>query len=171
MNTVRSLLIRIRSIRPRSVVTLISIALFGPALCQAAPALPAPNDDAFYHQLLKLPQSEGYSPTRSFTIVTDPEHGDQLVAEDDPNLRFNLMWMEQFRPGYQTRNGGAALGEVFRSYIKSAYKAYRSRNAQGTNVLPDENGSLRSKSDRFSEMDYNVKVTGDEVRLKVQYSF
>ncbi len=148
------------------------VALLGSALCEAAPdPLANPNNEAFYHQLLKLPESTGYRPTRTFTIVTDPEHGDRLVAEDDPNLRFNLLWMEQFRPGYQSRNGGAALGEVFRSYVKTAYKAYRARNAQSSSVLPDENGSMRSKSAYSGEMDYNVKLTTDELRFKVQYSF
>jgi hypothetical protein len=148
------------------------LALLGSALCEATPdPLANPNNEAFYHQLLKLPESVGYSPTRSFTIVTDPEHGDRLVAEDDPNLRFNLLWMEQFRPGYQSRNGGAALGEVFRSYVKTAYRAYRARNAQSTNALPDENGSMRGKSNYSGEMDYNIKLTTDELRFKVQYSF
>lgn len=148
------------------------VALVGSTLCQADPdPFSNPKNDAFYHQLLKLPESTGYSPTRTFTIVTDAEHGNRLVAEDDPNLRFNLLWMEQFRPEYKSRSGGAALGEVFRSYVKSAYKAYRSRNAESTNALPDENGSLRSKSNYSGEMDYNVKLSTDEVRLKVQYSF
>lgn len=149
-----------------------ALATLGCSLCQASPATATrPSDDAFYHQLMKLPESNGYSPTRTFTIVTDAEHGNRLVAEDDPNLRFNLLWMEQFRPGYQARSGGSAMGEIFRSYVKTAYKAYRARNAQSTNALPDENGSLRSKSNYSGEMDYNVKMTSDEVRLKIQYNY
>ncbi len=147
------------------------LAALSGSLCRADPVTPKSNDDAFYHQLMKLPQHDGYSPTRSFTIVTDAEHGNRLVAEDDPNLRFNLLWMEQFRPGYQARNGGSAVGEIFRTYIKSAYKSYRAQNAQGTSALPDENGSLRRKSDYSGEMDYNVKVTDDEVRFKIQYNY
>lgn len=149
-----------------------ALAALGCSLCQADSVKPAkPVDDAFYHQLMKLPQHDGYSPTRSFTIVTDAEHGNRLVAEDDPNLRFNLLWMEQFRPGYKARTGGSAVGEIFRTYIKSAYKTYRARNAQGTTALPDENGSLRRGSNYTGEMDYNVRVTDDEVRLKVQYNY
>lgn len=147
-----------------------ALATLGCSVCQAGQA--APSDEAFYHQLLKLPKSDGYSPTRTFTIITDAEHGNQLVAEDDPNLRFNLLWMEQFRPGYKTRNGGSALGEIFRSYVKSAYKTYRARNTQGMlHALPDENGSLRTSSSYTGEMDYNLKVTDDEVRFKIQYSY
>ncbi|MDB6060634.1 MAG: hypothetical protein JWM78_737 [Verrucomicrobiaceae bacterium] len=173
MSTLNKLQIRICMARMNCVAA--ALAIYGIAPCQAdsfSSSISAkPKDDAFYHQLLKLPESKGYQPTRTFTIVTDAEHGNRLVAEDDPNLRFNLLWMEQFRPGYQSKSGGSALGEVFRSYVKTAYKAYRSRNAQGSNMLPDENGSLRSKSSYSGEMDYNVKVSGDEIRLKAQYSF
>ena len=127
-------------------------------------------DDAFYHQLLKMRTPEGYQPTRSFTIVTDEERGNQLVAEDDTNLRFNLMWMQQFQPGYKSRQGGSAFGEIFRSYVKSAYKSYRDRNAQALSALPDENGSGRASA--FTrDVDYNLKLTDDEVRLKVQYTY
>lgn len=137
--------------------------------CQAGP-----RDDAFYHQLLKLPESNGYSPTRTFTVISDEEHGNQLVAEDDPNLRFNLLWMQQYQPGYKSRRGGSAIGTIFRSYVKSAYKAYRERNAgalSALSALPDENGSVKGSGYSGGEMDYNLKLTDDEVRLKVQYSF
>jgi|KBSSwiStaDraftv2_1062776.scaffolds.fasta_scaffold236292_2 hypothetical protein len=132
-----------------------------------------PRDDAFYHQLVKLPATDGYRPTRTFTIITDAEHGNQLVAEDDDNLRFNLIWMQQFRPDYKTSRGGAAFGEIFRSYLKSAYKSYRDRNSGSgmLSALPDENGSLRSSHLTDGEMDYNLKLTGDEVRFRVQYKY
>jgi hypothetical protein len=146
------------------------------ALCIAATfslpqvAAAAPSDDAFYHQLLKMRTPAGYHPTRTFTIVTDAERGNQLVAEDDADLRFNLMWMQQFQPGYKARQGGSAFGELFRSYVKRAYKSYRDRNAQTMAILPDENGSVRSSA--FSrDVDYNLKLTDDEVRLKVEYTY
>lgn len=139
-----------------------------------AESLGLPRDDAFYHQLLKLPDSNGYLPTRSFAIIVDTEHGNQLVAEDDPNLRFNLLWMQQFQPGYRSNHGGSAFGEIFRSYLKTAYKAYRDHNAQSMAALPDENGSIHAKNgaaNLIEAMDYNFKVTGDEVRFKVQYNY
>jgi hypothetical protein len=142
-------------------------------ICNAGPRNARP-DDAFYHQLLKLPEAGGYQPTRSFTIITDAEHGNQLVAEDDPNLRFNLMWMEQFRPGYKSREGGSAFGEIFRSYVKSAYKAYRDRNAQSMAAMPDEEGSLHAKrgaTNFIDAMDYNLKLTESEVRFKIEYNY
>ena len=130
--------------------------------------------DAFYKQLLKLPDSRGYLPTRSFTIVVDTEHGNRLVASDDPNLRFNLLWMEQYQPGYHATQGGSAFGELLRSYLKLAYKAYRDHYS-ALSALPDENGSLHAAdahaTNLIDAMDYNLKVTGDEVRFKIQYRY
>jgi hypothetical protein len=144
----------------------LAFATFGFSLtCAAGPA-----EDAFYHQLLKTETPDGYHPTRTFTIVTDAENGNQLVAEDDPSLRFNLLWMDQYQTGYKSRNGGAAIGELFRSYMKSAYKAYRDRHSQALSALPDENGSMKVRS--FSrDVDYRLNWNGNDVRLKVEYSF
>ena len=142
-----------------------------PDVFTSARTLTAPKDDAFYHQLLKLPVNDGYRPTRTFTIVADAEHGNRLVADDDSNLRFNLLWMEQFRPGYKNREGGAALGNIVRSYLKTAYKTYRAHNTIGDGMLPDENGSLRGRPAGSGETDYNLRLTDDEVRVKVEYSF
>jgi hypothetical protein len=141
-------------------------AVFAPA------SLGAPSEEAFYQQLLKLPQTDGYRPTRTFTIITDADNGNQLVADDDADLRFNLLWMQQFRPGYKTTRGGAAFGQIFRTYMKSAYKSYRDRNNGGMlSALPDENGSLPSSRFRGGEMDYGLKVTDDEVRIRIEYSY
>jgi hypothetical protein len=152
--------------RPVLMASLCIAATLGVAqTCRAAPP-----DDAFYHQLLKMRTPTGYQPTRSFTIVTDAERGNQLVADDDANLRFNLMWMQQFQPGYKARQGGSAVGEIFRSYVKTAYKSYRERNAQAMAAMPDENGSGRASA--FTrDVDYNLKLTDDEVRFKVEYTY
>lgn len=132
------------------------------------------SDDAFYHQLLKLPDAHGYQPTRSFSIIVDTAHDNQLVADDDPNLRFNLMWIHQYEPGYRMNRGRSAFGEVMRSVFKSAYKAYRDYNAQSMSAMPDENGNIYAKSNAenfVDAMDYNFKVTDGEVRLKIQYNY
>ena len=153
-------------------LTVISIGFAQSSAADTQPKLR--HDDAFYSQLLKLPDNNGYLPTRSFTIVVDTEHGNQLVAEDDPDLRFNLLWMQQFQPGYRSSHGGSAFGEIFRSYVKAAYKAYRDYNAESMSALPDENGSIHGSQDArnlIDAMDYNLKVTGDEVRFKVQYNY
>ncbi|MFT3930442.1 MAG: hypothetical protein QM709_09130 [Spongiibacteraceae bacterium] len=132
------------------------------------------RDDAFYQQLIKLPDSSGYTPTRAFTIIVDTDRGNQLVAADDPNLRFNMLWMEQFKPGYRTRRGGAAFGALFRSYVKTAYKSYRANNSQSMSAFSTSNESSDSIDAALSfsdSMDYKLKISGDEVRLKLQYNY
>ena len=161
------------NLRSAAAITLAVLGLSTP-LSSSADAFNLQRGDAFYHQLLKLPDDRGYLPTRSFTIIVDTEHGNQLVAEDDPNLRFNVLWMNQLKPGYQSSQGGAALGELFRSYLKTAYKAYRDYKGEAMAALPDENGSIhgnRGATNLIDAMDYNIKVTSDEVRFKVQYNY
>lgn len=138
-----------------------------------ADSLSRVRDDAFYHQLIKLPESDGYLPTRSFTIIVDTDRGNQLVAEDDPNLRFNMLWMEQFKPGYRTRRGGAAFGMMFRTYLQNVYKAYRERDDQALGAFPNSNGAATNDDERdiAEALDYGLKLTGDEVRFKVQYNY
>lgn len=158
-------LLNLNPLQELCLATTLAATLIAPQTCRAAPP-----DDAFYHQLLKMRTPDGYQPTRNFTIVTDAERGNQLVADDDPNLRFNLMWMQQFQPGYKARHGGSALGEIFRSYVKGTYKSYRERNAQAMSAMPDENGS--GKTSAFTrDIDYNLKLTDDEVRFKLEYSY
>jgi len=144
----------------------IGLALFGGFVTFATSAR---CEDAFYHQLLKARDTTGYQPTRSFTLVTDAEHGNQMVAEDEPNLRFNLLWMEQYQPGYRARAGGAALGQIVRGYLRSAYKSYRAQNAQALSGLPDENGLLRTHP--ASELDYHINWDGGDFKVGVEYNF
>lgn len=166
--------LRCRNALPRFLAAALAIICTGFVSQSGAESLPVAGGDAFYHQLLKLPNSDGYQPTRSFTIIVDTEHGNQLVAADDPNLRFNLLWMEQFKPGYRSTQGGSALGVILRSYVKAAYRAYRDQNAQTMAALPDENGSIGARDNASSlidAMDYNLKVSSDEVRIKFQYNY
>jgi hypothetical protein len=138
-----------------------------------ADSLSRVRDDAFYHQLIKLPESDGYLPTRSFTIIVDTERGNQLVAEDDPNLRFNMLWMEQFKPGYKTRRGGAAFGMLFRSYVREAYKSYRANNSQSMMAFPNESESLDNDAvgSLADSIDYKLRISGDSIRLKLEYHY
>lgn len=111
----------------------------------------------------------GYRPTRSYTVVRDAT-GDRLVARDDPQLAFNLLWLEQHDPAYRYREGGAAFGKLVRSLLKNAWRNYREDHAQQLAGAPDAegNGSL----ERFSEdTDYRLRWSDDEVTIAVEYAF
>jgi hypothetical protein len=134
------------------------------SLCSAGPA-----DEPFYHQLIDLKERTDYQPTRTFTIVTDAENGNRLVAEDDPDLRFNLMWMDQYQPGYKFRKGGAAFGQILRGYVKNIYKSYRTNKGVGNDFLPNAEGT-GSVGDMTST-DYDLRFSGDEVKIGVKYTY
>lgn len=138
------------------------------ALLVAHPCAADPRgDQAFYQQLIDMSHRSGYVPTRTFTLVPD-ENGGGLVADDDPQLQFNLLWLDQHQPGYRVREGGAAFGNVVRSFLKSAWKNYRNANAQRLAGAPDENGagSLRSR-----DVDYRLRWSDDEVTIGFEYQY
>jgi hypothetical protein len=145
-------------------------AAFGCATLFAPTTAAGPAEEPFYHQFLDLKTDNGYRPTRTFTIITDPNHGNRLVAEDDPDLQFNVLWLDQYQDGYKTRDGGSALGYMLREYLKSAYKSYRERNAQRLSALPDEkgNGSITGFE---GEMHYRLRWSDDEVKVGVEYNY
>ncbi len=127
-------------------------------------------DEPFYRQLIDLKRPDGYSPTRSFTIIVDGERGNRLVASDDADLQFNLMWLDQFHPDYKARNGGAAVGQLLRSWLRQLYddgRAQRSRVASG---LPDGDVDVRMGS-FGGEMEYHLRASDDEVRLRLEYLY
>jgi hypothetical protein len=128
-------------------------------------------EDAFYKQFLKTQQyNNNYRPTRTFVIISDAEHGNQLVAEEDTELRFNMMWLKQYQPEYKVRMGGAAFGEIVRSYLRGAYKNLRANHAQTFSAFPDENGAMKVHS-FSSDLEYHLNWSGRDLELGVHYSF
>lgn len=160
---------RIRSRCPSYRLAL-GAAAFGCTALFTSAAAAGPAEEPFYHQFIDLKTNNGYRPTRTFTIVSDPTHGDQLVAEDDADLQFNIIWLDQYQEGYKTRDGGAALGHMVREYLKSAYKAYRERNAQRLSALPDEKGNGRINGFE-GEMNYRLRWNDDEVKIGFEYTY
>lgn len=147
------------------------MAAFSCTALLSTTAAAGPADEPFYHQFIDLKKAaEGYRPTRTFTIVSDPTHGDRLVAEDDTDLQFNILWLDQYQEGYKSRNGGSALGHMLREYLKTAYKSYRERNAQKLSALPDEKGDGRING-FDGEMHYRLRLNDDEVRVGFEYNY
>lgn len=149
--------------RPAQLLTAICL-LLATILCHAGAA-----DQPFYHQLLKLQDPDGYSPTRTFTIITDAENGNRLVAEDDPDLRFNQIWMDQYQPGYRTTRGGAAFGQILRTYAKSLYKSYRSNHSASISALPDAEG--HGSIGNLTDTDYDLRINDGEFKVGFRYSY
>jgi hypothetical protein len=134
-------------------------------------ALAGPAEEPFYRQLIDLRSPSGYQPTRAFTIVVDASQGNRLVAEDDPALQFNLLWLDQFQPGYRQREGGAGLGLVFRSYLRHLFEAWRGQNGGSFNYLPDGDIDAPRFGGVEGEMEYHLRVSDDEVKVRFEYIY
>jgi hypothetical protein len=140
------------------------------ALLLCCRALAGPAEEPFYRQLIDTDGLRGYQPTRAFTIVVDASQGNRLVAEDDPALQFNLLWLDQFQPGYRQREGGAGLGMVFRSYLRQLYDAWRGQNAGAFSYLDGDIDAPRFGG-IDGEMEYGLRISDDEVKVRLEYTY
>jgi hypothetical protein len=154
--------------RPASQVAVALLAALT-LTCASGISHAGPADEPFYHQLITFSEPAGYQPTRTFTIVADTRHGNRLVAEDDPDLQFNMLWMDQYQPGYKTRNGGAAFGMLLRSYARSLYETWQ--HNRGSNGSLPANAGDETSVGLGAETSYELRLKSDEVRLGVSYSF
>ncbi len=78
-----------------------------------------------------------------------------------------MAWMDQFQPGYKSRNGGAALGVLLRGYARSLFESYRGNN-QGNSLIPNaDDESLNFGGD----VEYDLRLKSDEVLVGVKYTF
>lgn len=133
-----------------------------------SPALLA--EEPFYRQLIDLQQPTGYSPTRTFTVIVDGERGNRLVASDDADLQFNLMWLDQFHPDYRYRDGGGAIGLLLRSYLRQLYDDGRQQRSVGAGYVPD--GDVDVNIGNFGgEMEYHLRLKDDEVNVRFEYLY
>lgn len=123
--------------------------------------------DDFYSQYLKTTPKQDYSPTVQYSIQVD-EHGNNVVAAmDDPNLKFNYLWMKSYEPGYRSFSGPVALREIIRQYMVAGYKQERFSNAETFKNIPDENGEGKI-SNNFA---YRFIANGPELKFRIQYNF
>jgi len=74
-----------------------AVAASAPRRCGAGRCL---RDDAFYKQLLKTPQTNGYTPTRSFVVINDCRSRHNWCGRRRATAFYQL-WMQQYQPGYR----------------------------------------------------------------------
>ncbi len=121
----------------------------------------------FHQQLLRLPKSNKASENNSLlqqvtasNVVFDATPIDRQVDDD---LAFNYLWMQQYQQDYRHKKGSAAMGKLLRMGVKSIYNTYTGRQSN-INSNDDLNHS-------FSNMDYRLRLSGDKVKLGVEYAF
>ena len=156
--------LQLRLLRLRSIALLgIWSLMAATGMCRADA-----SEEPFYHQFIDLRARADYHPTRTFTIIMDARHGNRLVAEDDPDLQFNIAWMDQFQPGYKSRSGGAAFGILVRSYLRTL--------VDSPDTLGLSNGLSPTSEDDLGvgfggDTSYDLRLHSDEIRFGISHSF
>jgi hypothetical protein len=117
----------------------------------------------FYRQLLRPGKKQ-----QRFQAIKPWQHmfvSDAPAAQgQDRDLAFNYLWMQQYQPGYQQREGGAAVGKLLRMGVNSMYKSYTGRNLNNSNPNADIGST-------YSNVDYRVRLSGNKVKLGFKYEF
>jgi hypothetical protein len=90
-------------------------------------------------------------------IIASPDH------EDD--LAFNYLWLQSHQDGYSYRDGGSAAGKLLRMGVKALYKTHYGSSSSAS---PSSEEDFKSN---LSDIDYRVRLSGDKVKLGIEYEF
>ncbi|ARN75380.1 hypothetical protein [Oceanicoccus sagamiensis] len=155
------------------VITLALAAISTSATAVAEGLYLAPDQatsTAFYQQFRQTSSNRANNGSKSLLEQVMPKRVlleplvDTHDQEDD--LAFNYLWLQQHQQGYSRREGGAAAGKLLRMGIKSLYKSYSGSGTINTNNHDDSD--FKSKA---ADVDYRLRLSSDKVKLKVEYEF
>ncbi len=125
---------------------------------------------AFYQQFRQNSASKSSNHSKSLLEQVMPNRVllEPLVDshEHEDDLAFNYLWLQQHQQGYSHRDGGAAAGKLLRMGIKSLYKSYSGSSSINTNS--NDESDFNSN---VSQVDYRLRLSGDKVKLGIEYEF
>ena len=132
---------------------LMSLVFFAVALVSASAMAESQNDEATLSRTQMISQSmlpsEGTLPS---------------YTKNGPS-RFNYLWMQQYQPGYESREGTAALGKMLRIGIKTFYRNYRKSDV----IRPGEGDDDIASS--YAGVDYKLRLNEERISLRIGYDF
>lgn len=114
-----------------------------------------------------------YKPTIQITVsnIADADkQGLGWYSDENPNTRFNQLWLNENRPGYRSVEGSKVLNRMLQFSFKKAYKKYRSENVDMFKQLPNEEGNGRMK-DWDAEMEYTIRASDDSIKMGMEYKY
>lgn len=133
-----------------------------------------PQRHPFYTHFLPASSTPAwYKPTIQITVSNIHEADQQELgwySDENPNTRFNQIWLEEHKPGYRSVEGSKVLNRMLRFTFKKAYKSYRSENVDMFKQLPNEEGNGRLK-DWDSEMEYTIRASDDSIKMGMEYKY
>ena len=98
--------------------------------------------------------------------IEDAKLLNQAYLANDPNLKFNQLWLKQADHSYSHKSGGAALGKLFRMVLRDWYE----QNHRGGETI-----IINHHQNRFAEnelvTDYNLRLSNDKINLKMEIKF
>ena len=109
------------------------------------------------------------SPATASETLLDAENTqllNQAYLANDPQLKFNQLWLRQNSDDYSHRSGGAALGKLFRMVLRNWYEQ---NNSSKATII------INHHQNRFAEnelnTDYNLRLSNDKIHLKMEIKY
>ncbi len=136
-----------------------------------APAISNPSSTPFYQQLRRYRSNSTPDSNQRDSLYDRASSKfsifDTLVIhpDEEEDVGFNYLWMQQQQLGYRHRDGSNAVGKLFKMSLKALYKGYYGRNSGGSITSDDDFSSS------FSDLDYRMSVSDDKIKVGVKYEF
>jgi hypothetical protein len=114
-----------------------------------------------------------YKPTIKITVSNIHDADQQELgwySDENPNTRFNQLWLNESQPGYRSVEGSKVLNRMLQFSFKKAYKKYRSENVDMFKQLPNEEGNGRMKN-WDAEMEYTIRASDDSIKMGMEYKY
>jgi hypothetical protein len=124
-------------------------------------------DDKFYSQYLSFPDHINYTPTVYYAVFVDEDGTNRVIASNDPNLKFNILWLRSYSPEYKQVTGSGVFNELARRAFAKGYKAQVAANPVVFQSLPDETGKVKISNKAI----YRIVANSDDIRISFSVKF
>lgn len=79
----------------------------------------------------------------------------------------NHQWLHQMETDDGVRHGSKVLSKIFKMGFKTYWKGVKNSKFQSNNLVPNANGKGKVNSD----MDYRLRISGNKLKLSLEYDF
>jgi len=100
----------------------------------------------------------------------DMESAAQSLYETEGNLAqrtINQQWLYSFENEHKRHEGSKALSRFAQKFLKGYWQSLKETRYKDNNAIPDSNGTWTTDDG----VDYNVRLSGNELKLRLTYDF